>query len=262
MVRTMLCPRHLINLLSSAFLSGILSVAPLQGQVPAIPRAEPVAEPETKPEESESAPSGPAEGEYPLPANPTPALDKAGTLGALIREQIPYALVVESAGNGSEVFVPIPGAKSSGLTAARWGIGVMRPYSREEFRALDLKWKDFRIKGLQAAESHFALMEPAIDRDSRGTVELVRYVSESPLTATCLFTQAFRDNLEDTLGLPFYAAAPSRSVILAFAKSGGDPPSIRSLAQGLFNDSIYPASLEIFEVGKDGVRVVGTFSDD
>jgi hypothetical protein len=277
MVRTMISnwhPNFPVVRLLGAFVAGALPLVPATGQVPVIPRAEPVVESaaiaNTKPvEPKEAAPPTPDEAAPAVPDPPSDApetseseADRAAALAALVHEEIPFALVLEPANNGSDVFVPISQAKESGLTAARWQNGVMRPYGREEFRALDMKWKEYRAKGLEVAEQHLALIDPVIDRDVRGTVELVRFISESPLTATGLFTGAFREKLENILGLPFYAVAPSRSVVMAFAKTDGGPSAIGALATGLFNDSIYPASQEIFEVGKDGVKVVGTFKED
>ncbi len=277
MVRSMILPRypkHPVAHLLCVVIAGVCPIAPTLGQVPVIPRAEPVVESSEPPGAKSVEPETPAppspeesvttvpEASPEAPVAPDSEVSRPLALAGLVREDIPFALVLEPANNGSEVFVPISRARESGLTAARWKNGVMRPYTREEFRALEMNWKDYRAKGLEAAEKHLALIDPVFDRDVRGTVELVRFISESPLTATTLFTGAFRDKLENILGLPFYAVAPSRSVVMAFPKSDGDSASIRSLAIGLFNDSIYPASQEIFEVGKEGIKVVGTFKAD
>jgi len=233
----------------------VLPLFPATGQVPSIPRAAPVAVP------------APASVETPADAGPgadIPATeaDRAASLAALVRDDNPYALILEPVGNGSDVLVLVPGARESGLVAARWQNAILRPYTRADFRALHLKWREFRARGLEVAAKHLALIDPVIDRDARGTVEMVRFISESPLTATRLITPLFREKMRDVLGLPFYAVAPSRSVVIAFASTGRYPRDLGSLASDLFKDSIYPASLEVFEIGNDGVRAIGTLKED
>lgn len=172
-------------------------------------------------------------------------------------------LLIEPRSLGSKVFVVVPGARRTVFSAARpGGLGV-RHYSREGFReAFPGGWKEFYKKGVAAAAEHLKTLKPSYRRDSKKVIEYAILESKHPLTATTILVPGFGKQFAETLGEDLLIAVPDRSTVLVFPKLAGKMPEYYEVLSGIYKDAIYPGSVEIFELTKDGIRVVGAFQAD
>ncbi|MEM0895448.1 MAG: hypothetical protein AAGJ79_01090 [Verrucomicrobiota bacterium] len=186
----------------------------------------------------------------------TPETESPGTL---VPAPTPHALILEPKFMGSKQFVLLPQSKETGFVPARWDGERLEPYSREEFRALELPWKRFFEHAVEAMELFIASLEAKYYRDANEVITHGVVESEVPFLASVIASPAFRDRFSSTLGTEFFVVAPNRSTLILLPKSANNLAEIQEVASHTFEISTYPVSLELIEIKKDGIRVIGKF---
>lgn len=185
------------------------------------------------------------------------AAEKKADLAAL-----EHFLLIEPRNLRGEVFVLPEGARRTVFSAARKGRLGPRHFSREEFKAaFPDGWKQFYKQGVEAAAKHLESLKPKFVRDSQKVIEYAIMESDHPLTATTILAPKFRAKFTETLGEELLIAIPNRTTILVFPKLASKMPEFYDLLADLHQDAVYPASGEVFELSRDGIRVVGAFRD-
>ncbi len=182
-----------------------------------------------------------------------------GTLGDVLKKDEPHCILIEPKLLRSGVFVPIPTARETGYMAARFVHGQIKPYTRSEFRKLRIPWKEFFKKGKAAAARHLEAMKPAYYRDTNKTITHCIVETASPLTASTILTSEFFERFEPAMGPKFYVAVPDRNTVFIFPKSNQSLGGLQDIVIDTYKVANYPASLELFELSEDGIRVIGKF---
>ncbi len=64
---------------------------------------------------------------------------------------------------------------------------------------------------------------------------------------------------ENSLGKELYVAIPDRSNVFVFPKLSNSIEALAPKMAVLYKEALYPVSREVFELSKDGIRVIGKF---
>ena len=174
-----------------------------------------------------------------------------------------YLLLIQPRNLSAGVFVLMPGARETTYSAAYRGRIGSRNYQRAGFRkTFPGGWRQFVEKGKKAASDHLKTLKPKYVRNSRKVIEYAVLQSESPITATTIVVDEFRDLFKETLGDQLLIVIPNRFSVYVFPKLASTIGDYQRKFMQLFDDSVYPASSEIFELNRHGLRAFGSFKED
>ena len=171
----------------------------------------------------------------------------------------PFCVLTESYEMHPEVFVLIPGARRVGFSLFRETSLGLEPYSRSELRDRQLSWLTCFLKGREAATRHLKTLEPSFYRDERKIIQYAHFSSENQLTASVFISPEFMKRFETSLGKELYVAIPDRSNVFVFPKLSDSIEALAPKMAVLYKEALYPVSREVFELSRDGIRVVGAF---
>jgi len=171
----------------------------------------------------------------------------------------PFCVLPESYEMHPEVFVLVPGARRVGFSLFRETSLGLEPYTRRELRERRLSWNTCFLKGREVATRHLRTLEPQFHRDEQKTIQYAHLKSESQLTASVFISPEFLERFENSLGKELYVAVPDRSNVFVFPKLSDSIEAISPKMAVLYKEALYPVSREVFEISRDGIRVIGKF---
>ncbi|MEM9480601.1 MAG: hypothetical protein AAGA58_13180 [Verrucomicrobiota bacterium] len=185
--------------------------------------------------------------------------DQETTTEASVPAATPNALILEPKFMGSKQFVLLPGSKETGFVPAKWDGERLKPYSQEEFRALETPWKRFFEGAVDAMAPFIETLEATYYRDENEVITHGVVESEFPILASVIASPAFGERFSSTMGREFLVVVPNRQTLILLPKSVGNLGEIEEVATHAFEISTYPVSLELIEIKKDGIRAIGKF---
>jgi hypothetical protein len=174
-------------------------------------------------------------------------------------EYEPFCVLPESYDMHPDVFVLVPGARRVGFSLFRETSLGLEPYSRSELRDRQLSWAACFLKGREAATRQLQTLEPKFFRNELKVIQYAQFSSESQLTASIFISPEFMKRFENSLGKELYVAIPDRSNVFVFPKLSNSIEALAPKMAVLYKEALYPVCREVFELSKDGIRVVGKF---
>ncbi|MGI9244872.1 MAG: hypothetical protein ACR2RV_28980 [Verrucomicrobiales bacterium] len=171
----------------------------------------------------------------------------------------PFCVLPESYEMRPDVFVLVPGARRVGFSLFRETEIGLEAYTRSELRERNLDWPTCFTKGCEAATRVLQTLEPKFYRDGQKTILYAHLNSENQLTASVFISPKFLDLFKNSLGKELYVAVPDRSNVFVFPKLSTSIEAIAPKMAVLYKEALYPVSREVFEISRDGIRVIGKF---
>lgn len=172
-----------------------------------------------------------------------------------------FCLAIEPASLRTALARTLPGAKLTVMAPAReheLGLKLLTP---EEFRATGLTWGEFEAKSAAAADRLLKSLTPDIRKGADGKPAYAILKSESHLTASILFAPGLTDRFRGSFGDRLVVLMPDRFTLYIFPRSFADFQQHGKQVVRQHADSVYPCSVEAFEVTGEGVRCIGSFAD-
>lgn len=156
----------------------------------------------------------------------------------------------------------LPDAKFTVIVPAKEDsvLGVSH-YTKEEFAAAGLDWDQFMAKATAAATRLLVSIKPVVAKDASGQVAYVKLQSDRPFMASVVLSPRMVPLFQGVLGDRLVALMPDRNTVYLFSRNFGQ---FQSLGQKILNDhaeAIYPCSIEVFEISRDGLKCLGGFDD-
>jgi len=155
----------------------------------------------------------------------------------------------------------IPGSERTVRTVVRSREGQIHHLSPEEVAELDSTNAGWREAALRAPAELWEQTEVQFLRDTDGVI--IAAVLDGPAQETCslLFDPVLVERMEDIFGPEFFVAVPSRFRLMVFPKLSSRVADFASVVLSENRVSPHPVSPEVFEVSREGVRVVGLLDD-
>ena len=146
------------------------------------------------------------------------------------------------------------------MLAAAFTSGLdLELFSKKGFDAMGVDWEVFYRRAMENASEFLEFLKPEIHRDSDGIVKYVALYSDRPLVVASAITPAFHQKFSGILGPEFLAIIPNRFLVYAFPKLASDFQDYAPMVIRAYKATPYPVSLEVFEVGPNGIKAIGTF---
>ena len=171
-----------------------------------------------------------------------------------------YVLLPEPSFMWHEHGQKVHGSRTTVLIPALTTSAGLQELSPEAFADLGVSWAAFRKTANATADAHLKTLEPVVTNDAEGHAAVAIVKSKSPLTASTIFAPGFVAKFEPIFGDRLLVAIPDRFTIYVFPRALSTHGNYGKRLAAMYEDAVYPASLELFEVDPQGVRVVGSFS--
>lgn len=152
---------------------------------------------------------------------------------------------------------PIAQAQRTILAAAYLSDSELKYFTRQQFSALKIDFDEFGRRALKNAREKNLKTE--FVRDKNKILESAYLHSEDPLTATVVLSPEFYGQFAKDFGPNFLVAIPNRFSVYVFPALAS---KYRDYAQRVLQEyagSSYPVSLEVFELGENGLKAIGTY---
>lgn len=86
-------------------------------------------------------------------------------------------------------------------------------------------------------------------------------VNETPFKASLILTERFRELVSPTHGWPVYVVAPTRDFVYVIPRANRDfLGRLGAVVLQEYNESGYPVTADVLEVGDEGVTAIGSFA--
>ncbi|MDF1755703.1 MAG: hypothetical protein P1U89_23135 [Verrucomicrobiales bacterium] len=173
--------------------------------------------------------------------------DKEGLVGLLLVGSFEKA----------DITSDVEGAKKAQLAAAYvWKYGV-RLFTDESWEQQGLKWEDFSERAGVLADELAAKIKPEFIRNHHGVIDYAIVTGESAFFSSVITSPRFLQPFADTLGDKIHAVVVDRNILYAFPATGGKLADFSPALVEIFEETPMPVSLEVFEIDKNGYRVIG-----
>ena len=157
---------------------------------------------------------------------------------------------------------PLPESKRTVIVPAREDAVLgLTHYSKEEFAAAGMDWDRFMEKAMAAATRLLVSIKPIVARDQAGQIAYVKLKSDRPFTASVVLSPRMVPLFQGFLGERIVALMPDRNTVYLFSRNFG---GFQAFGQKIIDeqaDSLYPCSIEAFEISREGVKCIGGFDD-
>lgn len=124
------------------------------------------------------------------------------------------------------------------------------------------QWDRFVKAARERQALQLATIDPQMIRDNHGVIQMAVIVSENPMTASCIVQPGFLQHFSAIFGPELLIAIPTRNKICIFPKLANHLPMMRDAIRDDYLISPMPASTEIFELSRNGLRAVGSLNPD
>jgi hypothetical protein len=97
------------------------------------------------------------------------------------------------------------------------------------------------------AQSILKQTSPKIIRDRNGVIVAIRIENQDPAFSSVLLTPGFTDRFANLLGKDCLIFVPNRQTIFLFPRLGGNMEQFAIPLRGIYHNSVWPVSSELFE---------------
>lgn len=151
----------------------------------------------------------------------------------------------------------INGARKTQLAAAyTWKYGV-RLFTDQTWEESGIQWDEFSTRAARLADRIAQELEPEYVRDHRGVIDYAIVSEKNPFLSSSITSPLFVEPFLETLGDKLHVVIIDRHVLYVFPATGGRLAEFGPALVRIYRQTPLPVSLEIFEVEKEGYRVIG-----
>jgi hypothetical protein len=97
------------------------------------------------------------------------------------------------------------------------------------------------------AQSILKQTSPKFIRDRHGVIVAIRIENQDPAFSSVLLTPGFTDRFENLLGKDCLVCVPNRQTVFLFPRLGGNMEQFSIPLRGIYHNSVWPVSTELFE---------------
>jgi len=160
-----------------------------------------------------------------------------------------------------EISWPVPGADRTVIApVVVKGDDYLFP-SKKVWDGFHLDDAEIQRRGAVAAAEDLATLKPRYERDRNQVIQYAELKSDRPIVASAVLAPKFRDLFRDTLGDEIYLVVPNRFTAYVFPVLASNYQDYYPLVLDAYNNSTWPVSVEVFELGPKGMRTVGLYRE-
>jgi hypothetical protein len=171
----------------------------------------------------------------------------------------PWRVIFEPKSMHREITWDIPGAQRTVLAPVVVdGDEYLFP-SRKIWDRFSVDPAEIQRRGALAATADLATLHPRYERNSKQVIEYAELTSSRPIVASAVLAPKFLDLFRDTLGDKVLLVVPSRFTAYVFPVLASNYQDYYPMVFEAFHATAWPISVEVFEVGPEGMHTVGVY---
>jgi len=158
-----------------------------------------------------------------------------------------------------EIAWEIPGAERTVLVPVVVdGDDYLFP-SREIWDRFQVDPVEIQRRAALAAAADLATLKPRYERNNKQVIEYAELTSDRPIVASAVLAPKFLDLFRDTLGDKVLVVVPNRFHAYVFPALASNYQDYYPMVNEAYHDTAWPISVEVFEVGKEGMHAIGVY---
>jgi hypothetical protein len=103
---------------------------------------------------------------------------------------------------------------------------------------------------------------PTLIRDKHGVIAAIRIEGHDPAFSSILLTPGFADRFVNLLGKDCLVSVPNRQTLYLFPRLGGNMEEFSIPLRGIYHNSVWPVSTELFEWRNSTLHSIRDFEPD
>lgn len=131
--------------------------------------------------------------------------------------------------------------------------------SRGELAATGLNQDEFMAKAAAAATRLLLTLNPEVTKDKDGSTAYVTLRSERPFASSIVLSPRLLPLFKEQFGDRLVVLVPDRNTVYVFSRNFGKFQDFGPRIIREYHAALYPASLEAFEISRDGIKCLGGF---
>jgi hypothetical protein len=100
---------------------------------------------------------------------------------------------------------------------------------------------------------------PKLIRDRNGVLVAIRIEDQDPAFSSVVLTPGFADRFANLLGKDCLVSIPNRQTIFLFPRLGSNMEQFSIPLRGIYHNSVWPVSTELFELRTGALRSIRDF---
>lgn len=173
----------------------------------------------------------------------------------------PWRVILEPKSMHREVAWEIPGAERTVIAPVVVdGDDYLFP-SRKIWDRFQVPDADIQRRGALAAAADLATLQPHYVRDRKQVIQYAELTSERPIVASAVLDPKFLEMFHDTLGEKVFLVVPNRFTAYVFPVLASNYQDYYPMVFAAYRATAWPISVEVFELGPQGMRTVGVYRE-
>ena len=112
------------------------------------------------------------------------------------------------------------------------------------------------------AQSILKQTSPTLIRDKHGVIAAIRIEGHDPAFSSILLTPGFAGRFTNLLGKDCLVSVPNRETVYLFPRLGGNMEQFAIPLRGIYHNSVWPVSTELFEWRNGALHSIRDFEAD
>lgn len=158
------------------------------------------------------------------------------------------------------VAVPLANSEKTELAAGLLTGDTLEPLSKTDFAGLYVERELFHSLAVLNTAYDMKHLRYRFDRDERGVIRYGAIESDLPVVASAVLFPGFLDLWKTTLGERILIVIPNRFTAFVFPKLASEYLDYAPMVFRAYRATSYPVSVEVFEIGPQGWRCLGAYT--
>jgi hypothetical protein len=127
-------------------------------------------------------------------------------------------------------------------------------------------WEGFHVdraeierRGAVTAAADLATLKPRYERNKKQVIQYAELTSDRPIVCSAVLAPKFLELFRDTLGDKVLFVVPNRFTAYVFPALASNYQDYYPMVFEAYKATAWPVSVEVFEVGPEGMRTVGVY---
>jgi hypothetical protein len=171
----------------------------------------------------------------------------------------PWRVILEPKSMHREIAWEIPGAQRTVLAPVVVNGDEYLFPSRKIWNQFHVDPAEIQRRGALTAAADLASLKPRYERSSKQVIQYAEITSDRPIVCSAVLAPKFLDLFRDTLGDKVLLVVPSRFTAYVFPVLASNYQDYYPMVIEAYQATAWPISLEVFELGPEGMRTVGVY---
>ena len=158
------------------------------------------------------------------------------------------------------IAAPLAEAHATELAAGLLTEDGLEPLTKEQFASLYVDRELFHTVAVLNTAYDLKHLRFRFERDRRQVIRYAAIESDQPVVASAVLFPGFLDLWKNTLGEKVLVVVPNRFTAFVFPHLATDYLDYAPMVFRAYRATAYPVSIEVFEVGSEGWRCIGAYT--